>query len=99
MRLKQRVERLENWIDDLQKDICHRLKQLECEHDPVPKERYGGFWPERLVYYLECSKCGKVLRCFATETEYLKERLARMTDQCATDKAAIKARLKALKEE
>ena len=109
MRLKKRVEQLEGRVSALEsaewvvrrkwwRDISRRLTQLECEHDPVPKHKHYSYFPWLpTTYCLECSKCGKLIRGL-TEAEYLKARLARTTDQCATDKAAIKARLKVLKE-
>ena len=86
-----------------------RLTQLECEHDLVLAENYeqvavrgdsgNCYFKTVSTYRLECSKCEKVVQRFATEAEYLKAKLARMTDQCAADKAKIKARLKVLKED
>ena len=112
MRLKKRIEQLEGRVSALEsaewvvrrkwwRDISRRLTQLECEHDPVPKQNQNQgsylFWLPT-TYCLECSKCGKLIRGL-TEAEYLKARLARMTDQCAADKAKIKERLKVLKED
>jgi len=55
--------------------IEKRLEQLECPHDELDFEQttcssfLGGTWKEPIVEV--CVKCGKVLRTFDTEVEYL----------------------------
>jgi len=89
-----KYDRLENKIKFLEK----RIGRLECQHENVEfVERGLGLYFDIEYGWEICQDCGKTLRTFETEKEFLSAKLEYQKSKCSGDMAETKARLKALK--
>ena len=102
MRLRERVWELELDVKantETIKGLETRIGQMDCEHDPVAIDRgrsaFSFFSDVSGRYRTECSKCGKVLKDWLTEKEYLEFKLG----NALGDSVVLQEKLDALEKE
>jgi len=62
------------------KNINKRLRVLECDHKKTAFISNYGDWSEAIYYREGCSECGKTLRSFDNEKDYLEAKNDKMAE-------------------
>jgi hypothetical protein len=100
--LEQRISKLEGY------NIPDRLIQLECDHLNISFEArreccVSDFY-ERIPCYHDqyskvCKKCGKILKNYLSESDYLIDKRAYLKEKHKEEENCITLKLKGLKKE
>lgn len=96
----KRIEDLEQRIDELERyNIPDRLIQLECDHSDVSFGVKFEFFPFFNKYIKSCKKCGKILKNYLSESDYLIDKRAYLKEKHKEEENCITLKLKGLKKE